>query len=524
MAEVSWPRDSILYQIYPRSFCDSNSDGIGDLNGIASKLDYLVGLGAQAIWLSPFYPSPQKDFGYDVSDYTAIDPVYGDLADFESLLAAAHSRGIKVLIDLVANHTSDQHAWFADSKSSKGSSKRDWYVWRDANPDGSLPNNWQSAFGGPAWQLDESTGQYYLHSFLIEQPDLNWSNPEVREAMRGVMRFWLDLGVDGFRADAVSYISKDPEFANDPLDAPLNKLLPMNSQFGPNLYEYLGEMAAVLREYDGRFMVTEAYADELQSEARYYRQFYKYVDASVVAPFNFESITHPWSAEAYGRFIAEFQSEIPTSAVPVYAFGNHDHGRIASRLGAPVARAVAVLQMTLPGMPVIYYGDELGMVDGDVEQISALGHKPKDAVRFPARTPMLWDDSKNAGFTNSDNPWLPINSNFKTGNADAEARDEHSFLSLYRQLVELRRGSQTLRSGDFSRLNINNPDILGFKRTSDAESIVILINFTDQVQPLDAQIDGKLLFSTESGSNFISRAELEPNEAVVILENRYLLS
>jgi alpha-glucosidase len=446
------------------------------------------------------------------------------MADLQNLLSEAHRRDLKVLIDLVVNHTSNLHAWFADSRSSKTSLKRDWYVWRDADPDGEPPNNWRSAFGGPAWQFDEPTGQYYLHSFLPEQPDLNWGNPEVRAAMCSVMRYWLDLGVDGFRADAVSYVSKDPDFGNDPIDPATDKLLPMNSQFGPNLYEYLGEMASVLKEYDGRFMVTEAYADELGSEARYYRQFYKYVDPSVVAPFNFESITHPWQAEAYGGFIAEFESEIPAAAIPVYAFGNHDNSRVASRLGPAAARAVAVLQMTLPGMPVVYYGDELGMLDGNLDQIGNFGHKPKDAVRFPARTPMLWDDSPGAGFTSSVEPWLPVNSNYKTQNVEAQLQNDGSFLALYRQLIELRRGSQTLRSGKFTRLKLDNPSVLSFKRILGDESVVVFVNFTDQAQQVDTTTSGTLLFSTELASKFITTSELQPNEAIVILEDSYLLS
>ncbi len=319
-----WFRGSVMYQIYPRSFCDSNGDGVGDLPGIISKLDYLKGrpdsLGVDVIWLSPFYPSPMADFGYDVANHRDVDPVFGTLKDFKKLVADAHKRDIKVAVDFIPNHTSEEHPWFEQSRSSRDNNKRDWFVWAEPKPDGSPPNNWISVFGGPAWEFDEQTGQYYLHSFLKQQPDLNWRNPAVREAMLDNMKFWLDLGVDGFRVDAVAGLSKDKAMRDDPINPdfvphsgqnPYEQLIHKYSAEGHELFEYLRDMAAVVKSYPQRFMVTEFYPDEdgdVPAETREYMKYYEHVDATVSAPLNFEGITTEWDATKFRKIYPDFSA------------------------------------------------------------------------------------------------------------------------------------------------------------------------------------------------------------------------
>lgn len=349
-----------MYQIYPRSFYDSNGDGIGDLPGIIEKLDYLAGtpdsLNVNTIWLSPFYPSPMADFGYDISDYCDVDATFGTLDDFKQLVTEAHKRNLKVLIDFVPNHTSDQHPWFVESKKSRDNPKQDWYVWKDPGPDGSLPNNWLSTFGGSAWEFDQARGQYYLHSFLKEQPDLNWDNPEVRNAMKDAVRFWLDLGIDGLRVDAVLYVSKDPEFRDDPLNPnPENweyaTLLHKHSRRGPKLYVYLHELAETVKSYGDRFMITEAYFD-VHGNINNYLDFYNNLDPNVCAPFNFEGIHMDWEAEQFQSLVDAVQGALASSHEPIYCLGNHDQPRIASRIGKPESKAALVMLLTLPGMPL----------------------------------------------------------------------------------------------------------------------------------------------------------------------------
>lgn len=510
--QTTWADGTILYQIYPRSFCDSNDDGVGDLNGVASKLDYLADLGVNAIWLTPFYPSPMVDLGYDISDYCDVDPLFGSLEDFKNLLANAHARDIRLLVDLVPNHTSDQHPWFLESRKSKDNPKRDWYVWRKPK-NGQPPNNWQSVFGGSAWKFDETSGQYYLHSFLEQQPDLNWDNPAVRDAIKDVMRFWLDLGADGFRADAVSYISKDFSL-NQPEREDGDGLLALNNQYGPNLYKYLDELAGVLAEYEGKFMVTEAYADEMGAADVYYDQFYSHVDPNVVAPFNFQAIHKPWQASAFARFINDFQNDARKSYVPVYVLGNHDNPRLATRFGASAARTAAVLQLTLPGMPVIYYGDELGMSNGDAGDINK-NHPSSDLARYPARTPMQWDASANAGFSSA-KPWLPVNPNYSIINVAHESADASSMLNLYKKLISLRKISPALNSGSYRPLNLTNPEIFGYERESGGEKLVILLNFSNESQQLEEKFSGQLVLSSSDRTKLNKDLTLAPNEGLII--------
>jgi alpha-glucosidase len=438
---VPWLQGAVIYQIYPRSFFDPKATGVGSLKGIIDKLDYFGGtntsLGVSALWISPIYPSPMADFGYDVSNHTDVDPIFGTLDDLKRLVSEAHSRDLKIILDLVPNHTSDEHPWFVESKSSLTNPKRNWYTWRDPGTQQTTPNNWLSVFGGSAWEFSEETGQYYLHTFLKKQPDLNWDNPELREAMKSVMRFWLDLGVDGFRVDAVDWLSKDPEFKDDPereqVLSPVTAvsdyydLVHSASRDGPHLFDRLNEMTEVLKEYDECFMITEAHP-ETTNKIQGYLQYYKSVNPHLSAPFNFEGIYLPWKAQAFRNFVDKFQAVMKPGYMPIYTVGNHDESRIASRIGYPAARVAAMMLLTLPGMAFIYYGEELGMtnitVDSDARRdpVTIPGRN-----RDPQRSPMQWNTAAHAGFTNG-TPWLPVSELFHVVNVETESKDPLSFL------------------------------------------------------------------------------------------------
>jgi alpha-glucosidase len=348
-----WWQSGIIYQVYPRSFQDSNGDGVGDLPGVLSRLDYLSWLGVDAIWLSPIYPSPMADFGYDISDYTDVDPLFGTLADFDRLVDEAHRRRMKVVLDFVPNHTSDEHPWFQESRSSRDNPRRDWYIWHDPAPGGGPPNNWLSNFGGEAWQFDEQTGQFYYHAFLKEQPDLNWRNPEVQQAMLDVLRFWLDRGVDGFRVDVIWHIVKDDQFRDNLPDpaytpnlAPHRKLLATYNTDRPEVHDIIGCMRAVLDEYSERMMVGEIYLP-LERLVTYYGA----QGSGVHLPFNFQLIELPWHARAVADAIDRYEAQLPSYGWPNWVLGNHDNPRIATRVGDAQARLAALLLITLRGTP-----------------------------------------------------------------------------------------------------------------------------------------------------------------------------
>ncbi len=385
-----WWQPAVVYQVYPRSFQDANGDGIGDLPGITQRLDYLAWLGVDAIWLSPIFRSPMADFGYDVADYMDVDPIFGNLADLDALIAAAHRRDIKVLLDFVPNHTSNLHPWFLESRSSRTNERRDWYIWRDPLPGGGPPNDWQANFGGSAWEWDEATGQYYFHSFLKEQPDLDWRNPAVQAAMLDVLRFWFRRGIDGFRIDVIQLLAKRYE------------LLPTRPGHKPawgDLRRVHVPVAAIRRvadEFDGRLLIGEIWLPPRQLVT-----FYGKTLDGLQLPFNFQLITLPWSARRIGAAIARYEALLPDGAWPNWVLGNHDRSRIASRVGAEQARVAAMLLLTLRGTPTLYYGDELGMCDGDIpleaqrDPEGLRGGKSRD----PERTPMRWDGSPTGGFT-----------------------------------------------------------------------------------------------------------------------------
>lgn len=517
-----WFGHAVIYQIYIRSFYDSNGDGVGDLPGILKKLDYLCGgsesLGIDAIWLTPFYQSPMADFGYDVSDHTSVDPLFGTLGDFKSLLAAAHQRGVKVFVDFIPNHTSAQHDWFTQSRSSRTNDKRDWYIWRDPAPGGGPPNNWLSAFGGSAWEPDETTGQYYLHSFLAGQPDLNWHNPKVRAAMHRIMRFWLDMGVDGLRVDAVEWLSKDTGLRDDPpnpdyrqdTDIAYHERIHLYSKRGPQLYVYLKDMAAVVAAYPGRFMITEVHTHKW-SDAAAYLKFYDLVNPRVSAPFNMEGILSPWDAQSFRGFIDAFLASLGPGYVPVWCLGNHDSPRLVSRIGKDAARTAAVLLITLPGTAVIYYGDELGMPDGIVDGKDPLAGTMS---RDPERTPIAWSGNITGGFTTG-TPWLHVN---PSTNADQQMADQESFLWLYKRLLRLRGRLPALRQGSYRSLAAG-PYVFAYVREDAGQKIAILLNFSSaSADVLDISLNGRILFSIfgTEGRFVAGQTILAPHDALVV--------
>ncbi|HWH38454.1 MAG TPA: alpha-amylase family glycosyl hydrolase [Usitatibacter sp.] len=468
-AYLWWQRGTI-YQIYPRSFMDSNGDGVGDLPGIIARLDHLRWLGVDAVWLSPIYPSPMKDFGYDVADYTGVNPLFGTLADFDRLVAEAHARELKVILDFVPNHSSDQHRWFVESRASRDNAKRDWYIWRDPAPGGGPPNNWLSCFGGSAWQLDPATGQYYYHAFLPEQPDLNWRNPEVVDAMMDVLRFWLDRGVDGFRVDVLWHLIKDDQFRDNPPNPdwapgrdPYQQLIPVYTTDRPEVHGIVKRMRGLLDEYTDRMFIGEIY---LPIEKLV--QYYGGTDLKGAhLPFNFQLINAKWDARHIAGLIREYEGALPDGAWPNWVLGNHDQHRIASRCGPAQARVAAMLLLTLRGTPTLYYGDEIGMHDVPIppERVQDPFEKNvpgKGLGRDPERTPMQWSRGEKAGFTTGE-PWLPIADDFARVNVEALRDDPTSILTLYWRLIALRRGEPAIEVGRLEPIEADG-DVLAYVR------------------------------------------------------------
>ncbi len=511
MSDACWWRDGVIYQVYPRSFQDSDGDGVGDLRGIAGRLDYLVGLGVDAVWVSPIYPSPMADFGYDVADYVGIDPLFGSMADFDELLAGCHARGLKLILDFVPNHTSDQHAWFLNSRSSVKSAKRDWYLWRDPAPGGGVPNNWMSNFGGSAWTLDEGTGQYYCHSFLAEQPDLNWWNPAVRAAMYGAMRFWLDKGVDGFRMDVLWLLIKDDQF-RDNLPNPdymggstFWSVLPTWTADQPETHVIVGQMREVMDGYKDRVLIGEIYLPIPELVA--------YYAAGAQMPFNFRLIQVEWKAEVVAALIREYEAALPAGAWPNWVMGNHDQHRVATRLGAAQARVAAVLLLTLRGTPTMYYGDELGMPDAVIapDQVVDPAEKRQPGQGFgrdPERSPMLWDESAQAGFTTGQ-PWLPLVEDWDGMTVTANGAS----LRLYRELLTLRRARPELHTGVITDVSSHEGALTYVRGT-----LQVHLNLTSGTIWVPSQ-PGRVLISTtgKRGDGLVREwVELLPDEAIVV--------
>src|SRR5215216_878284 len=481
--EFAWWQRGIIYQIYPRSFQDSDGNGVGDLKAIVQRLDYLADLGIDAIWVSPIYPSPMADFGYDVSDYTDVHPLFGDLECFDHLVAEVHRRGLKIILDYVPNHTSDQHPWFLQSRSTRKNRKRDWYIWRDGKPNGGPPNNWISEFGGSAWEWDAGSSQYYYHAFLKEQPDLNWRNPQVRTAMLAVLRFWLDRGVDGFRVDAIHHLIEAEHLRNNPRnpdwrpgDSPARRLARLYTMDQEETYEVIEAMRKLADTYAGeRLLIGEA-SLPIQQLMRYYG-----VSApGFHLPFNFHLIKSPWKPDVIARLIEDYEGALPRDGWPNWVLGNHDRPRVATRIGAKQARVAAMLLLTVRGTPTIYQGEEIGMADVPIppDRVQDPWEKNVPGLglgRDPQRTPMQWETGPHAGFTESD-PWLPIGSDYVDVNVRSQSYDPHSMLSLYRALIRLRRAEPALSVGVHIKAEAVG-DVLLFRRQHGDRPLAVALNF-----------------------------------------------
>jgi len=525
----TWWKRAVFYQIYPLSFADSNGDSFGDLSGIIGKLDYLADtLGIDALWLSPFYKSPMKDWGYDVTDHTDVDPVFGDLDTARELIARAHDRGIRVVIDYVINHTSDEHPWFLESRSSRDDPKRDWYVWRDGKNDGP-PTNWVSVFSGPAWTYDETTEQWYRHTYLTEQPDLNWRNPEVVTAMFDVARFWMDLDVDGFRVDAAHQIMKDPEERDNP-PSPADYPRPYKDMgqyddfihlydFGhPDVHEVHRRLRQVVDGYAPDVLtVGEIHIFDLPEWASYYGENFDQLSM----PFNFQLMTAEWGVPALRATIEAVLWNVPVGGWTNWTLGNHDEVRLATRLPKGHERLGALLLLTLRGTPFLYYGDELGMTQLAISEAEARdpwGMNVEWLSRDGARTPMQWSPGPNAGFSENASPWLPVASDSAEVNVETELADPSSVLNLYRRLLQLRKQHGALQIGSFLSHPSSTEDVFAYRRESDSETMTVVLNFSDEQRTIRVG-SGEVVFSTETPTRrepCRREVELGPREGIVI--------
>jgi len=500
-----WWKHGVIYHIYPRSFKDSNGDGIGDLQGITSKLDYLSVLGIDGIWLSPVFLSPMVDFGYDVSDYRKIDPVFGTMEDFKMLLDKAHELGMNVITDMILNHTSDQHPWFRESRSSKLNPKRYWYIWRDGH-EGGPPNNWKSALGGSAWEFDDATGQYYYHSFFKEQPDLNWRNPELAEAFFDELRFWLDLGVDGFRLDVINFIAKDKKFRNNPYfwGIPLFQQ-PVFTRNRRKSLKIVMELRKLADGYKDRVLVGETYTippGDSKTAASYLAD-----GNGIHLAFDFSLIFRSWNAHKYYKTILEGYRHIPEKGWPCIVLSNHDLFRSIDRFPlrfhkVEKAKVGAALLLTLKGTPFIYYGEEIGMRNArirhrDIQDPLGKRYWPFFSGRDKARTSMQWNSDFNCGFT-AGSPWLPVNDDSGKCNVETQAIDDTSLLNFYLNLIKLRKAHLPLQQGRWVPLITGRDGILVYARILGEERIVVVLNFTNRKKQLvlPEHSFGSVIFST----------------------------
>ena len=513
MTDFAWWQRGVVYQIYPRSFNDTTDNGVGDLQGIIDKLDYLndgtpESLGIDAIWISPFYPSPMADFGYDVADYCDVEALFGDLETFDTLVKEAHKRDIKIIIDYVPNHTSDQHEWFKESRSSRDNPKRDWYIWRDPADDGGLPNNWGNMFGGEAWTWNDHTEQYYFHQFAPEQPDLNWRNPNVREAMMDVLRFWMARGVDGFRMDVVYVVWKHPEMPDQPLiegakgRGETDKFQRQQQIYAFNydgIHEIMREIRQVLDE-EGAIGIAELWLS-LDERMTYYGENMD----EFHLPFNFDFITeqerNTWDADFFRERVEAYENAVPDGGWPNYVLGNHDIPRLMSRYGNHAARArvAALMLLTLRGTPTLYYGDEIGMQNGNIQphqiqdpqgKILGVAH-----TRDVSRTPMQWSDAAQAGFSDSAETWLPISADYTYRNVAAQRKSDTSLLALYRMLLWYRKENGSLAVGDYE--TVRSPaGTYVYTRTHGDETHLIALNFTQKTVSIVLPRSGEMVLNT----------------------------
>jgi alpha-glucosidase len=519
-----WWQHAVFYEIYPRSFADSNNDGVGDLKGIASKLDYLKELGVDAIWISPCFPSPQVDFGYDVSDYENIDPMYGTLADFDLLASEAKKRDIHIILDFVVNHSSDQHPWFLDSKSSRTSAHRDWYVWRDGKGPGQPPNNWISIFGGSTWKFDPVTKQYYYHMFYAEQPDLNWRNPAVKDAMFDVTRWWYKRGVSGFRLDAVDTIFEDPKLRDNPIKPGKNAYgdpLEDNqyNQKLPEVHDVLRGLRKVADEHDA-VLIGETWTADVAELNKYYGKGNNELQLPMDFLFTMVNKLSP----------AEFRKQIAAvngaTGWPTFVISNHDIVRSYDRYGDgqhndQIAKLMGALYLTLRGTPIMYYGEEIGMKTTpptrkeDVQDpIGRIGW-PEEKGRDGERTPMQWNGSDNAGFSTG-KPWLPVPPTYKTHNVADESKDPDSVLAFYKSVLKLRHTDSALLDGNYTAINESDANVLSYLRVYKDDGVVVALNMTGTPQKVKLELKGKgftgakSLVATGKSSAAGSEVSLEP--------------
>jgi alpha-glucosidase len=526
--DLPWWQRGVIYQLWLRSFHDTNGDGNGDLNGLIAKLDYLAWLGVDILWLSPFYPSPMIESGYDITDYTGVNELFGSLDDFDRLLAEAHRRDLKVILDFVPNHTSDAHPWFQESRASRESPRRSWYLWSDPRPDGSPPNNWVGCFGGSAWTFDKATGQYYYHAFLPQQPDLNLRNPEVQGAVCDAMRFWLARGVDGFRMDAVWHIIKDDQLRDNPVNEHFTPDLPpdnvVHAEFTrdrPEAHDVIAMMRRVVDEYDQRVIGGELYVG-LDTMMRYYGSPEQ---PELHLPFNLQLSVIPWDGQTIPDYVHAYYGALPPGGWPNWALGTHDASRIVSRAGPGQARVGAMLLLTLRGTPTVYYGDEIGMHDVDI---------PRDNIkdlreilvpylglgRDPARTPMQWDGQPGAGFT-SGKPWLPLADDYERVNVNVQTEDPGGMLALYRRLLALRRASPALIAGGLQTV-LRDGDVFVYRRDTADQHLLVALNFGAEPRTVELGgviAGGKLALSTHldrQDQEVGGQLELRGDEGVVI--------
>jgi len=524
-----WWKHGVVYHIYPLSFFDSNNDGKGDLRGIIQKLGYLQNLGVDAIWLSPVFRSPMAEFGYDVSDYYTIDPVFGSLDDFREILHEAHARNIRVILDMVLNHTSSQHPWFVESKSSKENPKRNWYIWEPPK-NGRKPNNWKTAFGGSCWEFCANTGEYYLHSFLKDQPDLNWRNKELRIEMFGMLSFWLETGVDGFRFDVINFIVKDKKLRNNPFLfwQPFSRKIRTRNQ--PKSYKIIRKLRELLNNYPERMSVGEIYALP-PGDPGLAASYLSEGNNSLHLTFDFSIFFVYWSARKYFKAIEKWQNSIPPEGWPTNVFSNHDlfrsfNRKFTGRNPDKKARLIALLLMTLRGTPFVYYGEEIGMKNARIPK-----HKIQDPLgkkfwpffkgRDRARTPMQWNEEKSGGFSLVE-PWLPLNDDFKEKNVENEMINQESLLNLYRNLIKLRKQYIALNAGDWIPDCPGKNGIISFYRKNGDEKLLIVLNFTSRSKTFNKALHqkDKIIFSTvynTNASRFGDLIYLQPYEGIVLL-------
>ena len=523
-SNADWWRNAVIYEIYPRSFADSNGDGVGDLNGITAHLDYLRDLGVDAIWIAPFYPSPQVDFGYDVSDYRAIDPQYGTMADFDRLVAEAGKRKIRVLTDLVLNHTSDRHPWFQESRSSKTNAKADWYVWRDGGWFGRPPTNWVSIFGGSAWQYDAARRQYYYHAFYKQQPDLNWRNPQVRQAMYDAMRFWMRKGVAGFRLDSVGMLFEDTQFRDEEVHGrtPSGDALVSHEHTGnqPEIHELMREMRRVTDEFPGRILIGET----VQANVGGLAEMYGKASDEMQLPMDFQyALDTKLAASQFRQRLREAETQL-NGSIPLFVSDNHDSARSFTRFGdglnnEDIARLLATLLLTPRAAVLLYCGQELGMANSEPKRLEdvrdPLGKSgwPRYKGRDGSRTPMPWDGTAMAGFTNGPAAWLKIGEDHTTHNVALESRDSKSLLNYYRLLIRLRRENPVLRDGGTTIVEDNNPNVLSYLRQKDGATVLIAVNFSASSQTVRYKLKGKSLSLLASS---FSVPASEPSSSVTL--------